>query len=89
MRPRYLDWVHADPAKPHAGQAGWILSARALRWAMVAVDCSLARSHRQIGFFVVLGFVRFVSESRPASRRYPYRVLRERGPLGGFAFIDI
>ena len=36
----------ADPAKPHAGQAGWILSARALRWAMVAVDCSPARSHR-------------------------------------------
>jgi hypothetical protein len=33
-------------------------------------------------FFVALGFFRFVSESRPASRRYPYRVLRERGPLG-------
>jgi hypothetical protein len=26
-------------------------------------------SHRQIGFFVALGFVRFVGESRPASRR--------------------
>jgi hypothetical protein len=26
-------------------------------------------SHRQIGFFVALGFVRFVSESRPSSRR--------------------
>jgi hypothetical protein len=26
-------------------------------------------SHRQNGFFVALGFVRFVSESRPASRR--------------------
>lgn len=26
-------------------------------------------SHRQIGFFVALGFVRFVGESRPSSRR--------------------
>jgi hypothetical protein len=42
--------VHADPAKPHAGQAGWIPTAK-------------------LAFFVALGFIRFVSESRPASRR--------------------
>ncbi len=40
-------------------------------------------SLRQNGFFVTLGFVRFVGESRPTSRRYPYRVLREREPLAG------
>ena len=51
--------VHAD---------GWILSARALRWAMVAVECSLARSHRQTGFIMTLGYLRFVGESRPSSR---------------------
>jgi hypothetical protein len=33
--------------------------------------------------YLGLGFIRFVSESCPSSRRYPYRVLRERGPLGG------
>jgi hypothetical protein len=56
---------------------------------MVAVDCSLARSHRQIGLFVALGFVRFVSEFRPASRRYPYRMLREREPLGGLGMFSV
>jgi hypothetical protein len=35
----------------------------------------------QNGSFVALGFVRFVGESRPASRRYPLRG-RCREPLG-------
>jgi len=34
-------------------------------------------SHRQMSFFVDLGFVRFGSESRPASRRYPGKKRRD------------
>jgi len=53
IKPGYAQHgVHADPAKTHAGQAGWILTAK-------------------MALFVDLSFVRFVSESRPASRRYP------------------
>jgi len=55
-----------------AGQAGWMPSAK-------------------LALFVALGFVRFGSGSRPTRCRYPgkerrdfpYRVLREREPLGG------
>jgi hypothetical protein len=31
----------------------------------------------KLAFFVALGFVRFVSESRPSSRRYPGKVRRD------------
>ena len=43
--------------------------------ALVGESCPTRRargrldSHRQNGFFVALGFIRFGSESRPASRR--------------------
>jgi hypothetical protein len=63
------------------GTGGWIPSALALRGAIplryasgtgvVAVKsapngyCSLARSHRQNGFFVTSGYLRFVGESTP------------------------
>jgi len=52
LSPASLRGNGAGPAKPHAGQAGWILTIK-------------------MDFFVAMGFVRFGSESRPASRRYP------------------
>jgi hypothetical protein len=58
---------NATPLPDHAD--GGTLSARALRWAMVAVDCSLARSHRQIGLF--RGFRFFPFRERVSSRQPP------------------
>jgi len=66
------------PAKSagRAGQAGWILSARALMWAIPSVALLgqvwlqwIAHSPdhtAKIALFVALGFGRFVGESRPS-----------------------
>ncbi len=55
---RYHAWVHADLAKS-AGQVAGLPGAHAPGWAIVAVDCSFARSHRQIGFVHGFGFCPF------------------------------
>jgi len=71
---------HADPAPLRsAGQAGWILSARALRWAIPTVvllgqvwsqwNAPSPDRTAKMAFFEALGFLRFMGESRPSSRR--------------------
>jgi len=52
---------------------------------VVALECPLARSQRELALFITLSFVRLVGESRLSSRRFPgkerrdfpYRVLRD------------
>jgi hypothetical protein len=48
-----------------------IPSAHALGWAMVAVDCSLARAPRFLNIFVTFDFVRFDGESQTSHCYYP------------------